>query len=89
MDTGPDLAIKDNLDASEVENIHDLFEETKNNSITVSNVTESMDLVKLDQLLLSYGASLAERSPTINMLLHYIEYVETLKMFQIPAERTG
>ena len=75
------------LDATEVEQIHDLYEGVKDKSIPVASIAESKELKKLHDCLLKYRQLLAESSPTAKLGLQYIEYVETLKVF-IRAERT-
>jgi len=80
--------VNDHLSITEVEKIHNLFEGLSNKTIPISSVYTSKELMKLENLLNRYKQSLAEKSPTAQLWLQYLECVETLKIF-IRAERTG
>ncbi len=54
----------------------------------VSEVAELDEALKFEPCLEKYKALPARQYPTAKLWLHYIEYVETLKLF-IRAERTG
>lgn len=88
LEVDPSISSEHKLDAGEVQKIHDLYEGIQDNSMLVSDISESKELIKLDEYLLKYKAFLAEKSRTAKLWLQYIEYVETLKLF-IRAERTG
>lgn len=76
------------LDQSEVNIITDLYEKVFDGSLPVSAVSDSKELLKLEQILCTYRALLAERSRTAKLWLQYMEYIQVLKKF-IRAERTG
>ena len=79
---------EDKLDSDDVQKIHDLYEGIQDNSIQPSDIAESKELLKLEKCILKLKTILAEKSRTAKLWLHYIEYVDTLKLF-IQAERTG
>ena len=56
--------------------------------MSIADIAESKEFLKLEECLMKYKALLAERSPTAKLWLQYIEYIETLKLF-IREERTG
>ena len=82
-----EIDLQDKLDITEVEKIHSLYEGVEDKTIPVSEISESQELIKLQDCLLKYKALLTEKSPTAKLWLQYIEYIETLKLF-IRAERT-
>jgi len=80
-----DMFTDDHLSIAEIEKIHNLFEGVSNKTIPISYVYTSEELMKLENLLNRYKQSLAEKSPTAQLWLQYLEYVEIF----IRAERTG
>ena len=83
-----DMFTDDHLSIAEVKKIHNLFEGVSNKTIPISYVYTSEELMKLENLSNRHKQSLAEKSPTAQLWLQYLECVETLKIF-IRAERTG
>ena len=80
-ETYKNLDLQDKLDITEVEKIRSLYEGVEDKTIPVSSVTESQELLRLQNCLVKYKALLAEKSPTAKLWLQYIEYIETLKLF--------
>ena len=87
-ETGNDLNLENRLAVTEVEKLHSLYEGVVDKIIPTSTIAESQELLKLENCLLNVKSLLAEKSPTAQLWLQYIEYIETLKLF-IRAERTG
>ena len=56
--------------------------------MSISEIAESTEVLKLEECLVKHKALLGEKSPTAKLWLQYIEYIETLKLF-IRAERSG
>ena len=78
----------DKLDFAEVQKICELYQGIQEKSMSIADIAESNELLKLEECLMKYKAILAERSPTAKLWLQYIEYIQTLNLF-IRAERTG
>ena len=76
------------LNSNEVCKIHGFYQGFQKGSMLISEIAESAEVLKLEECLEKYKASLAEHSPTAKLWLQYIEYVETLKLF-IRVERSG
>ena len=70
------------LDAGEVQKIHDLYEGIQDKSVPVS---DSKELIKLEECIVNYKAFLAEKSRTAKLWLKYIEYMEFLKLLHLIA----
>ena len=76
------------LSLDEVQKICDLYQETLAQSMSIVEMVESKEFIKLEQCLMKYKTLLEESSPTAKLWLQYIDYVGVLKLF-IRAERTG
>ena len=70
-----------------MEQTQDLYEKIKCESVVVSHIAESKELIKLEKCSLTYKVLLSDKSRTAKLWLQYIEYVEILKLL-ILAERT-
>jgi len=79
---------EDKINTDDVKAISELYDGVQAKSLTISDIVESKELLKLERCLLRYKLFLEEHSRTAKLWLQYIEYVETLKLF-IQAERTG
>ena len=86
--TDEEQATEGRLNNEDVKTLRELYNGTMNKSIPVSSIAESIELKKLEQCLAKHKENLSASSPTANLWLQYIEYVEVLKLF-IRAERTG
>ena len=93
-DSGPDNVDKENsngalkLNSNEVCKICEFYQGFQEGSMSISEIAESAEVLKLEECLVKHKALLAEQSPTAKLWLQYIEYIETLKLF-IRAERSG
>ena len=76
------------LDYAEVQKICEFYQGIQESSMSIADIANTKEFLKLEECLGKYKALLAERSPTAKLWLQYIEYIETLKLF-IRAERTG
>ena len=86
--TDEEQATEGRLNNEDVKTLRELYDGTMNKSIPVSSIAESIESKKLEQCLAKHKENLSASSPTANLWLKYIEYVEVLKLF-IRAERTG
>ena len=76
------------LNSDEVRKICEFYQRFQEGSMSISEMSESAEALKLEECLVQHKALLAEQSPTAKLWLQYIEYIETLKLF-IRAERSG
>ncbi len=85
METGTSPEQKLKLNDCEVQKIHDLYQGIQDKSVTVYDIVESTELVKLAECLLKHKEYLGDKSRPARLWMQYVEYV---KLF-IHAERTG
>ena len=76
------------LNSNEVRKICEFYQGFQKGSMSISEIAESTEVLKLEECLVKHKALLGEQSPTAKLWLQYIEYIETLKLF-IRAERSG
>jgi len=79
-----DMFTDDHLSITEVEKIHNFFEGVCNKTIPISYIYTSEELMKLEN---RYKQSLAEKSPTAQLWLQYLECVESLKIVERTSRR--
>ena len=46
--------------------------------MSISEIAELAEVLKLEECLMKHKALLAEQSPTVKLWLQYIEYIETI-----------
>jgi len=82
------LNIVQKIDPNEVDKICEFYRAFVEETMSISEIVQSAEFLKLEDCLLKYKALLSKQSPTAKLWLQYIEYIETLKLF-IRAKRSG
>lgn len=84
----PEILDVEKLTSTDIQEICEVYQRFEDGSMSISEIAQSAEVLKLEESLEKYKALLEEQSPTAKLWLRYIEYVQTLKIF-IRAERTG